>query len=99
MIFQGMDKIEWCNFVFKLGTVDREWRENIIYDCYEWYFCINGTFEMRTSVQFRIFYSIDNLRMVAKVFISNRDKGGESKEAERPREKVCVHVSIDERQQ
>jgi hypothetical protein len=28
--------------------------------------------------------------MVAKVFISNRDKGEESKEAERQRENVCV---------
>ncbi len=45
---------------------------------------------MRTRVQFRIVYSIDKLRMVARVFISNGNIGGEIKEAERQRERVCV---------
>jgi len=37
-------------------------------------------------------YSIDELEMVGKFFISNGDKGEESKEAERQRERVCVCV-------
>ncbi len=37
--------------------------------------------------------------MVARVFISNGDKVGESKEAERPRERECVSASIGGRQQ
>jgi len=46
--------------------------------------------------RFRIVYSIDKLRMVARVFISNGNRGGESKEAERQGERVCVSGSIGE---
>jgi hypothetical protein len=50
---------------------------------------------MRTSGRFEICISIDKLRMVARVFISNGKKGEKSKIAERPRERVCVRVSAD----
>ena len=58
-------------------------------------FCIDDTFEMRTSELVEICISIDDLRMVARVFISNRKKGEKSKIAERQRESVCVRSSVD----
>jgi hypothetical protein len=45
---------------------------------------------MRTSEYSEICISIDKLEVVARVFISNRKKGEESKIAERQRERVCV---------
>jgi hypothetical protein len=56
-------------------------------------FCIDDTSEMRTSGCFKICISIDNMEMLAKVFISNGDKRGWSKEAERPRESESVSLS------
>ncbi len=60
------------------------------------HFHIDDTFEMRTSVCI----SIDELRMLTKVFISNGKKSGreqdsEETERERERESVCVCVSVD----
>jgi len=58
-------------------------------------FRIDDTFEMRTSELVEICISIDDLRMVARVFISNRKKGEKTKIAERQRECVCVRASVD----
>jgi hypothetical protein len=51
---------------------------------------------MRTSEYGEICISIDDLEVVATVFISNRKKGEESKIAERQRERECVCVCVCE---
>ncbi len=53
---------------------------------------------MRTSGLFQFLYSIDKLKKIARVFISNGDKVGESKEAERQRESESVCASVGGRQ-
>ncbi len=58
------------------------------------YFCIDVTFEMRTSKYGEICISIDELEVVARVFISNGKKGGESKITERQRERESVCGSV-----
>jgi hypothetical protein len=57
-------------------------------------FHVDGTFEMRTSGLFEFLYSIDKLEKVARVFISDGDKVGESKEAERQRESESACASL-----
>ena len=89
MIFQDMDKIEWCNIIFKLGTVDREWRENIIYDCYERYFCINGTFEMRTAYNSESFIQLISWEWLPS-FLYQMEIKGERARKQRDRERKCV---------
>jgi hypothetical protein len=50
---------------------------------------------MGTSEYSEICISIDKLEVVARVFISNRKKGEESRIAERQRESVCVRVLVE----
>ncbi len=49
---------------------------------------------MRTSEYSEICISIDDLEVVARVFISNGKKGEESKLAEEQRERECVCASV-----
>ncbi len=61
--------------------------------CFGCLFSVGDTFEMRTSRWFKTCISIDKLRMLARVFISNTIKRGIGKEAERPRESESECVS------
>jgi hypothetical protein len=57
-------------------------------------FCIDVTFEMRTSEYGEICISIDKLKIIVRVFISNGKKGEESKTLERQRERERERVSV-----
>ncbi len=59
-------------------------------------FCIDVTFEMRTSEYFEICISIDTKLISKRVFMWNRKKGKESKvmETQKESKRVCVCVGV-----
>ncbi len=59
------------------------------------YFCIDATYEMRTTEYGEICISIDNQTVAERAFKWKGKMGKESKVAERQRESVCVCASVD----
>ncbi len=101
IIFNFLIILNWKHEIFidieAYTTIGKDFWRFSLKKINNYIFHIDDTFEMRTSGWFKICISIDKLRMLARVFISNGKKGGNSKIAERlrERERVCVRASAD----
>jgi hypothetical protein len=60
----------------------------------EYVFCIDATYEMRTTEYGEICISIDTHTVAERAYKGNGKMGRESKVAERQRERVCVCVCV-----